>query len=146
MDSKLVRVIIIFLAISVVAFVSTRFLGIHFGTNDFWDYHGVLFLIAITFFPRLTLLFSSVPFGGIFWWLGWLFAPRILVAILATITYWNSNPILVTLSWLIAIGLESSEKRFVIYRTRRVRTDGADRQRDVGPSSEIIDVTPTHKE
>ncbi len=136
MDSKLVRFVILFLTISVAAFIATRLLGIHFGTDNFWDYHGVLFLIAITLFPRLTLLLSSVPFGGLFWWLGWLFAPRILVAILATITYWNNNPVLVTLSWLIAIGLESSEKRFVIYRARW----SGDRA-----TGDVIDVTPIRR-
>lgn len=80
---------------------------------NFWDMHGVLFVICLFFFPRLTLLFSSVVFGGLFWWLGFLFLPRLLVAILATQAYWETNPILVGLTWFWAIGLEGAEKRLL---------------------------------
>ncbi|WP_408095495.1 hypothetical protein ACJVC5_10670 [Peredibacter sp. HCB2-198] len=81
-----------------------------FGTVDFFQKHGVFFLIFITFFPRLTLLFSSVAFGGFFWWLGFFFCPRILVASLATVAYFHTNPILVTISWIVALGGETLEK------------------------------------
>ena len=88
---------------------------------NFWDHHGVFFLIFITLFPRLTLLFSSVPFGGFFWWLGFIFAPRFLVAILATTHYLQSNPILVAISWFVAISGELGEKRFFKKRVVIVR-------------------------
>lgn len=78
---------------------------------SFWQVHGVLFLFFMCFFPRLTLLFSSVPFGGIFWWLGFFFAPRLLVAILATINYWQTNPILIILTWCWALSGETAEKK-----------------------------------
>lgn len=81
-----------------------------FGDVNFFDKRGVFFLFFVTLFPRLTLLFSSVPFGGIAWWLGFIFCPRILVAILATVNYFQTNPILVVMSWLIALGGESVEK------------------------------------
>lgn len=87
--------------------------SLKFGNVDFWQVHGWIFLIMITFFPRLTLFFSSVSSGGLLWWIGWLVAPRILVAILATFGYWNTNPFLVILSWLLAFGGESSEKHYV---------------------------------
>jgi len=77
---------------------------------NFWDVHSVLFIFFMFFFPRLTLLFSSVAFGGILWWLGWIFAPRLLVAILATFAYWEANTILVVLTWFWAISGESAEK------------------------------------
>ncbi len=93
-----------------------NFTDVKFGIENYWDNHGVWFLIFITMFPRLTLLFSSVPFGGFFWWLGFFFAPRILVAILATVSYWEQNPVLVVISWLMAIGGESGEK--VVVRNR----------------------------
>ncbi len=86
---------------------------------DFWDVHGIIFLVFMFFFPRFTLFFSSVPFGGIFWWLGFFFAPRLLVAILATTVYWASNPILVIISWFWALSGESFEKYTV--RKRVVR-------------------------
>lgn len=81
-----------------------------FGTVNFWDKHGIFFLIFITFFPRLTLLFSSVATGGFIWWLGFFFFPRILVATLATVAYFHTNPVLVTLAWIVAIGGETMEK------------------------------------
>jgi len=98
--------------------IATSFFGVGFGHANFWDFHGVLFLIFISFFPRLTLFFSTVPFGGLLWWLGLIFAPRILVAVLATMTYWNQNPLLVLIAWLVAFGGETSEKYMVVRRTR----------------------------
>lgn len=77
---------------------------------DFWDVHGIFFIFFMFFFPRLTLFLSSVPFGGFFWWLGWLFTPRLLVAILATNNYWHTNKILVIITWFWALGGESAEK------------------------------------
>ncbi len=96
-----------------------------FGTINFFDRHGFFFLFFIAFFPRLTLIFSSVPFGGFFWWLGLVFCPRFLVATLATVTYFHTNPVLVTISWLVALGGEAAEKygmtnkRFVFKTYRR---------------------------
>jgi hypothetical protein len=76
---------------------------------DFWANHGWLFLIGCTFFPRITtLFFSAVSFG--FWHIvGWIFAPHLLVAILATMYYWNTNPVLVIIAWLMAFCGTSGE-------------------------------------
>jgi len=89
--------------------------------SNFWEHHGILFLMFITLFPRLTLFFSSVPFGGLFWWLGFIFAPRILVAWLATVAYGRTNPFLVAMSWIVALSGESGEKYFVRRRIHVVR-------------------------
>jgi hypothetical protein len=86
---------------------------------DFWAAHGWIFLVAMCFFPRLTLLFSSVVSGGLLWWLGFIFAPRLLVAILATTAYWNTNQVLVVIAWIWALSGESTEKVIV---TKRVRS------------------------
>jgi hypothetical protein len=114
--------LVLFIAITITSAVLMNIFNIEFGEINFWEVHGVFFLIFITIFPRLTLLFSSVAFGGLFWWIGFIFAPRFLVAILATIAYWNTNKILVIISWLLAIGGESSEKyyfhRYTINRGR----------------------------
>ncbi|MDO9181888.1 MAG: hypothetical protein Q7U04_05750 [Bacteriovorax sp.] len=109
------KIIIIFLVISVASTILYNYTDIIFGTSDFFSKHGWIFLFSIAIFPRLTLLVSgaligSIEFGGLLWWLGFFFAPRILVATLATIAYWNSNQILVVFAWLIALGGESSEK------------------------------------
>jgi hypothetical protein len=70
---------------------------------DFWHVHGWLFLIGATFFPRLTMLFAvSAPFG-LLAWLGWLFVPHVTVAVLATVYYWHTNPVLCAVAWFVAI-------------------------------------------
>ncbi|MEZ4742664.1 MAG: hypothetical protein R3B45_09485 [Bdellovibrionota bacterium] len=114
----IVKALIFFLLISISSSILINVFKVPFGYANFWDYHGLFFLIFITMFPRLTLLFSSVPFGGVFWWIGWFFAPRLLVAILATINYWHSNKVLVVISWLVCIGGESSEKTIIRQKTR----------------------------
>ncbi|MBC7539466.1 MAG: hypothetical protein H7281_11645 [Bacteriovorax sp.] len=120
----LIKIIIIFLVISAASTILYNNTDIVFGKIDFFSKHGWIFLFSIALFPRLTLLISglligSIEFGGLLWWLGFFFAPRILVATLATVAYWNSNQLLVVFAWLIALGGESSEK-FVI--TRRMRS------------------------
>ena len=85
---------------------------------NFWDVHGILFVVCMFFFPRLTLLFSGVAWGGCLWWLGFVLTPRLLVAILATATYWHTNPVLCVFAWIWAFGGESYEKTAVSKRVR----------------------------
>lgn len=106
----LFRALSIFFLLLVATSIMMDSFKMEFGTINYWDKHGVFFLIFITLFPRLTLLFSSVAFGGFFWWLGFIFFPRILVASLATVAYFHTNPILVVISWIIALGGEVFEK------------------------------------
>ena len=105
------RGIAIFFVLIVATSLMMDIFKMDFGTVNFWEKHNVFFLIFIAIFPRLTLLFSSVAFGGFIWWLGFFFCPRILVASLATVAYFHTNPILVCLSLLIALGGEFFEKR-----------------------------------
>jgi hypothetical protein len=116
----LFKIIILFLVISIASTLLYNYTDIDFGKIDFFSKHGWFFLFSIALFPRLTLLVSgllvgSIEFGGFIWWLGFFFAPRILVATLATVSYWHTNQFIVVLAWLIALGGESSEK-FVINR------------------------------
>ena len=69
---------------------------------DFWDAHGVLFLLGCVYFPRVTTLFFSTVTFGLWHVLGWVFAPHFLVAILASIYYWETNSFLVVIAWLYA--------------------------------------------
>ena len=115
----MLRFIAIFIMLCVLTTVSILFFGVELGHKNYWNYHGFLLLVGLSFFPRLTLFFSSIPFGGLFWWLGFVFCPHYLVAILATLNYWHSNPILVTLAWLVALGGESSEKYVIRRQVRR---------------------------
>lgn len=71
---------------------------------NFWDVHGWLFLIAMAWFPRLTMLFAVTAPFGILAWLGWAFVPYLTAAILATTYYWNTNPILCIIAWVFAFG------------------------------------------
>lgn len=104
------RGVAIFFLLVVATALMTDVMKMDFGTINFWDNHSIFFLIFIGIFPRLTLLFSSVAFGGFLWWLGFFFCPRILVAALATVSYFHTNPVLVVISWLVAIGGEVFEK------------------------------------
>jgi Na+/proline symporter len=80
---------------------------------NYWDHHGLLFLVALALFPRLTCLFAvATPFGWLHW-LGWLFAPHILVAVLATVMYRETNPVLVVIAWLFAVCGTGAESKTV---------------------------------
>ena len=115
---------LIFLTITIVSTLLFNYTNVEFGKAEYFDNHGWIFLFSIALFPRFTLLVSSLllgslQLGGFIWWAGFFIAPRILVASLATVSYWHNNPVLVVISWLIALGGESSEK-FVI--TKRMTT------------------------
>lgn len=122
----LFKLIIAFFALTGAVALLTQNSDLTFGQENFWDVHSAFFLVAITFFPRLTLLFSGVAWGGLLWWLGLIFAPRVLVAFLATIAYWQQNPVLVAIAWVVAVGGESSEKYVVVSRTPNARKRGFD--------------------
>ena len=78
--------------------------------ENYFTYHSILFLLGLVIFPRFTLLFSNMP-GSLLFWIGWLFLPRLMIAILATLFYSSTNPILVILSWFFALTGESAEKK-----------------------------------
>lgn len=70
---------------------------------DLFAHHEVITIICLAFFPRLTLLLASFATGGFLWWLGWLFAPHLLVAILS-LPYYSTHPVLVIIAWVFALG------------------------------------------
>jgi hypothetical protein len=70
---------------------------------NFWELHSLLFLFFMLFFPRLTLLFATA-WGGFWWWMGLIFAPRFMAALIGTILFWDTNPVLVIISWFFALG------------------------------------------
>ena len=82
---------------------------------NFWDIHGLLFIFFMFFFPRLTMLFAGIcsAFSGLLFWLGWIFVPRITVAVLASMIYWTHNPLLVIITWIWALSGETTEKSAV---------------------------------
>ena len=110
MRQTLVTGFFIFLILLITVALMNEHFSVEFGHENYFEKRGVFFLLFITLFPRLTLLFSSVAFGGAFWWLGFFFCPRVLIAILATVSYFYTNPILVVISWMIALSGEVFEK------------------------------------
>jgi hypothetical protein len=85
---------------------------------DFFDNHGLVVLVCLALFPRLTLLLANFASGGFLWWLGWLVAPHFLVAILA-IPYWEQNPVLVVFAWLFAFAGTGGETKTASSRKNR---------------------------
>lgn len=76
---------------------------------SFWAVHThpILYLLVLLFFPRLTLFINFALGGflstGFFWWAGWAVAPQVLIAVLASSTYWDTNPLLVIVAWVWAL-------------------------------------------
>lgn len=106
-----IRGLIFFFVLAAFSWVLTTQFNVPFGKINYFENHGIILLFGLALFPRLTLLFSSIASGGLFWWLSWLVFPRVLIATLATFAYFQTNPVLVTISWLVAFGGESFEKR-----------------------------------
>ncbi|MBX7100487.1 MAG: hypothetical protein K1X89_22405 [Myxococcaceae bacterium] len=80
--------------------------------------HPLVLLVGLAFFPRLTLLFVGGPFG-VLHWLGWLVAPHLLVAILATGQYWSTDPFLCVVAWFFAFAGTGSEGKLAHVSSRR---------------------------
>jgi len=87
--------------------------------ENFWDVHTIFFLFFITFFPRLTMLFAVHMSFGLLAWVGWLFAPHLTVAILATQYYWQTNPILCIIAWFVALAGTGGEAGLVYSSKKR---------------------------
>jgi hypothetical protein len=91
-------------------------------TTDFWANHGILFLLGMGFLPRITMLLMGTFHGfGALGWTGWVFAPHVTVAVIATNLYWHTNPVLCVLAWLVAFGGTSKEVQVVGRERGRAR-------------------------
>jgi len=80
---------------------------------SFWDVHGIFFLMGLVLIPRLTVIFFSAVTGGLLFWIAFLIFPRIVIPILAAYHYWDTNPVLVVLAFLICLSVETGEKTVV---------------------------------
>lgn len=80
---------------------------------NFWEVHGIFFLLGLVFFPRITVIFFSHVTGGPLFWIFFLIFPRIVIPILAAYHYWDTNPVLVVLSVVVCLSGETGEKRVV---------------------------------
>lgn len=77
---------------------------------DFWALHGILFLLGLMFFPRITVWFFSAVTGGFIFWLFFLLMPRLFIAIIAIYNFWDTNPVLVVFGCLWCMAGEGGEK------------------------------------
>lgn len=95
---------------------------------SFWSAHAhpLLLLFGLALFPRITLLFVGGPFAFLHW-LGWVFAPHLLVAILATARYWDTDPVLCVIAWFFAFagtgGEGGAARRGARWRRRRTAAE-----------------------
>jgi hypothetical protein len=81
---------------------------------------GWLMLAGLAIFPRITLLFVG-PHFGLLAWLGWIFCPHFVVAIIATTKYWDSDPLLCVVAWVFALAGTGGEGRVAHRGVRRRR-------------------------
>jgi hypothetical protein len=81
--------------------------------EDFFTHHSIWQLLGWVFFPRIMFWFFSVITGGFWFWVGVFFVPRIMVAFWATTYYWNTNPIICVIAWVVALSGEGTEKSTV---------------------------------
>ena len=101
---------------------------------SFWDAHTYdwVVLIGLALFPRITMLFIGGPLAALQWfgvlhWIGWVVAPHLLVAIVATTMYWDTDPILCVVAWFFAFAGTGGEGKLAHHRTRRRRRRADDR-------------------
>lgn len=80
---------------------------------NFWQVHGIFFILFLCLFPRLTMLCTGIFFSWMspLFFFGWLLIPRLTVAILATSVYFDTNPVLCVITWIWALSGESTEKK-----------------------------------
>ncbi len=96
--------------------------NVSFFESHHWPW---LILVGLALFPRLTLLFVGGPFSWL-QWLGWAVAPHLLVAIMATTLYWQTNPVLCVIAWFFAFagtGAEGKAAHVRIGRRAPTRSD-----------------------
>lgn len=137
-----VKALVVFTILTVVTGSLVTVFNVNLGNNNFFNHHGYILLFSLTIFPRLTLLFSSIATGGFIWWISLIFAPRFLIATLATLSYFKQNPGLVVLSWLLAIGGESFEKGMIFkspFNFKIIRFKNFSQNREAPPKHHKID-------
>ena len=73
--------------------------------------NAVWVLLGCALFPRITMFLIIDPFTSVLSILGFVFLPHLMVAVLATTMYWDTDPLLCVLSWLLALGGSSGEAK-----------------------------------
>ena len=78
----------------------------------YWDNHGLIFLIGLAVLPRITMFLGGTVWGfallpppwPVLAWIGFFISPSLVIAMLATMHYWDTNPILCVIAWLLFTG------------------------------------------
>lgn len=74
---------------------------------EFWNQHGLTFLIGMFLWPRMILIYYSlIPAQDIGAIMEFLFVPRIFLASILTPIYWGANPTLISIYWVLAVILD----------------------------------------
>lgn len=74
---------------------------------DFWQQHTVMFILGLVVCPRILLLWLGlIPPMQIPPILGLVFVPRMLLASYLTTAYFDTNLVVVGVSWVLAVGLD----------------------------------------
>ncbi|MEK9173198.1 MAG: hypothetical protein AAB594_01315 [Patescibacteria group bacterium] len=74
---------------------------------DFWSEHGIMFVIGLVLWPRMLLIyFGLIPAMSIPPILGLIFVPRMLLVSILTPAYWDTNSILISICWVLAVILD----------------------------------------
>ena len=71
---------------------------------DFWNDHSIFFFLALIFIPRLSMVyFGMIAQSSVGAIAGWIFVPRITMAIVFSGMYYDNNPTLIVFFWIIAV-------------------------------------------
>lgn len=114
---------------------------------SYWTVHGYflgfVFIAFLAALPRAAMFFAlAVPVGFATWltepfgvvgqshvpvifivgWIAWFLLPRFLIALLATVLYFHTNPILCIGAWIIAF--------YAIYEKNKVATERTQQRHD----------------
>ena len=93
--------------------------------TSFFEIHTFfpILMLALMVFPRFTMLvgalFGFLYSGGLVFWLGWLILPRITIAMVASFSYWEVNPLLVMITWIWCLTAETGEKCGMVRNNKR---------------------------
>lgn len=87
---------------------------------------GFFFLLGMTFFPRITMFLAMLTPWTALIWIGWIIAPHITVAFIAYQMYWQTNPELCLISFVMAFVGTRGE---IIFVQRAIKEEEGDERK-----------------
>jgi hypothetical protein len=71
---------------------------------EFWSQHGLVFLIGMLLWPRMMMIYyGSIPPQSISSILEFALIPRIFLASILTPIYYDTNPTMISIYWILAV-------------------------------------------